>query len=459
MQFDIPDLTQTIIAVSSPIGAGRSSIVRLSGKNACDFGTHLFGKVFKKYINEEARIIGIENVDFEDLRGIEALIILMKAPKSYTKEDVLELHLPACQPLVENIIQQALARDIRMAAPGEFTLRAFINGRINSYQVESISRIIESRNIVEAKASSARINSEIINELYEIEDSLIRVATRLELSIDFEEDEQDEIDFVTLKQALQQNKTALEIILEKTKASIISNLPIVAIAGAVNVGKSTLFNFLSTKDAAIISAHEKTTRDFIISEISINKTKASLVDTAGYFDEAQSNEIDIASKEKAVQIVKSAAIILWCAEDFSGIEKGKALLAALQVDKSRIILCLTKSDLHEDANELTRNSNNDFITISAKTGLNIELLKQKLAQKLESEYAGDYISVSAREKSVLIKARQGLDDLLSTEISYENLDTFTEDLKTVLRNVGKMTGTSLEAETLSYLFSDFCIGK
>ncbi|MCD4656483.1 MAG: hypothetical protein K8S87_02950, partial [Planctomycetes bacterium] len=129
------------------------------------------------------------------------------------------------------------------------------------------------------------------------------------------------------------------------------------------------------------------------------------------------------------------------------------------VDESRIILCLTKSDLHQNENISDKKSFADLLEVSVKTGQNIGMLKKRIVQKLESERSGDFISVSAREKSVLTKAQQGLIELINTDISYENLEMFTEDLKNILRIVGKMTGTSLEVETLSYLFSDFCIGK
>ena len=444
----------TIVALATAPGVAAIGVIRLSGTQSFEIVSKIFPS---KNISEQPSHTlhfgllkdGAEVID-------EVVLSLFKGPKSYTGEDTIEISGHGSPYIQQQIINTCIKYGARLAKPGEFTQRAFINGKLDLTQAESVADLIASNTKASQKTAIQNIRGGFSHQLKNMREQLIKFASLIELELDFATEDVEFADRTQFyKLILEIEITTKQLITSFQLGNVIKNGVSVAIIGKPNAGKSTLLNCLLNEERAIVSEIAGTTRDTIEETININGILFRLIDTAGIRTQSQ-DVIENIGIEKSLAKMNSADIVLYIFD--SNTETTEELAKQIQVfDDAGIkyLLIGNKSDI--------RNSEfkNDVVSISAKENKGIDLLKDKLYESsVNNEVNTDntvvtnarHLQALLKIKESLVLIREGLDqqipgDLLSIEI------------RTCLFHLGDITGEVTSEDKLDYIFSKFCIGK
>ncbi|WP_457621040.1 tRNA uridine-5-carboxymethylaminomethyl(34) synthesis GTPase MnmE [Persephonella sp.] len=451
-------IKDTIVANATPLIPSAVSIIRISGDKALEIGRKLFK--LPESIRERRVYFG----KITDSKGSvidEGLFIFFKAPKSFTGEDVVEIYPHGSVPVVKKIIEEAVNLGARFAQPGEFTKRAFINGKIDLTQAEAIADLIEARSEKASKVAVNILEGKLSNKVKELRNSLLSLVSIIEAEINFPEDV-EEIDPQQIKESLENViKEINELLKTYKKGEIIREGIKLAIVGRPNVGKSSLFNALVGYERAIVSEFKGTTRDFIEETVSIKGIPVKLLDTAGLRE--TEDHIELIGIKKAKEKIEEADVVIFVFDLSEGLTKEDIDIYE-QIKYKDPIVVGNKSDLVDEKElDIFRKKYyfKNVIFISTKFQKNLDLLEEGIFQKLGIiEDSDSEIYINLRHYKALEKAKNILEKIVQ---NVEELTDFKEILMLEINEAEKyleeITGEITTEDILENIFSRFCIGK
>ncbi len=443
-------MSDTICAISTPPGIGGISIIRVSG----DDSLKIVDKIFKKFPNNiESHKIYYGHIVFNDEIVDEVLVSVMLAPKSYTREDVVEINCHGGYIVARKIVEILLKNGARLAEPGEFTKRAFLNGRIDLIQAEAIVNVINAKNELALKIFERQLKGETKKEIERLKKEFIEISSYLESYIDFDEDVEDiDLSFISKKLEKLYNKISTLIETYNKVKNFIEGVNIV-IAGPPNSGKSSLLNYFLNTNRAIISEIPGTTRDTIEEEIFFKNFPVKLIDTAGIRETD-----DIIEKEgvkRTFDKLNDADIVIYLYDVEKGLDDyEKNLIKKIKKEK-KLIICANKIDKVKQID-----LSNDILPISVKKRINLNKLENMIVEILERNSLVDesLIITNIRQKEIFEKIKQIILKILNNFNSYY-IDMLAVEIREILNELGKLTGEITTEDILDNIFSQFCIGK
>jgi len=457
----------TICAISTPAGTGAIAVIRVSGRDTVKICSGLLhfrnqGMDLKKAVSHTAYLVNIEeNNEITD----ECLITLFRSPHAYTGEDVLEISCHGSYYIQQRILQLLFSSGIRMAKPGEFTLRAFINGKMDLSQAEAVADLIASASKSSHDLAIAQMRGGYSAQIKELRAQLLEFASLIELELDFSQEDVEFADRKKLDSLLITLKKELNSLIRSfSSGNVLKHGIPVAIVGKPNSGKSTLLNALLNEDKAIVSEIPGTTRDIIEDAIVINGILFRFIDTAG-LREAESI-IESLGIEKTYEKIRQAKVILYVFDITDiDIEEIKEVIEDfrdhIDDEEKQFILIGNKTDLLVEApKHFSGFVELETIFISAKRKENIHLISESLLKTVRLKDMNDTATVSnLRHYEALVKT---LHDIENTEMGFFNntpTDLISVDIKSALHHLGLITGEVTTDEILGNIFSNFCIGK
>ena len=446
-------MEDTIVAISTSLGVGAISIIRVSGNEAIE----IVNKITKNTIkNQKTHTIKhnyiIENNDIVD----EVMISIMKGPKSYTKEDIVEINIHGGIAPTNKILELLIENGCRLANPGEFTKRAFLNGRIDLIEAEGIMDMINSTTEKSLKMAVSQLDGSSSKLIKNLREKLIQIISNIEVNIDYPE--YYDINNVTNNDILMQiDDIILEmnnIINNSKDASIIKDGINTVIIGKPNVGKSSLLNMLINQEKAIVTDIPGTTRDIVEGQIYIDGIKLNIIDTAGI--RKTDDVIENIGVKKSLKLLNEAQLIILVLNNNEAIMKEELELIKTIKDKNYIIV-VNKNDL-----EKKLKIDDDAIYISALNNEGAEKIKNKIKElfNLEKIDNGDFNYISSSRSIGILKESLNIIKKIKKDIKNQiPIDMIEIDLKIVWNKLGEIIGETYEEELLDELFSRFCLGK
>ncbi len=452
-------IDDSIVALATPNGVGAIAVIRISGLDAISIVNKVFkGKDLSKQATHTAHFGTIrDGAQVLD----EVLVTIFKGPKSFTKENVVEISTHGSPYIARKVIQLLIRTGARHALPGEFTKRAFLNGQFDLAQAEAVADMILADSDASHQAAINQMRGGFSNEISELREKLIHFASMIELELDFGEEDVEFADRDDLKQLVDALKKVIGVLINSFDlGNVIKNGVPTVIAGKPNAGKSTLLNALLNEEKAIVSDIAGTTRDFIEDELNLGGVIFRFIDTAG-LRETQ-DTIEAMGVERTQAKMKEAALILYL---FDLVEDNITdILREVNKLENQGIPFLAignKIDLADEALVTQLEANAAFVLISAKKGLNLELLKDKVLEKanLGDLNTSGTIVTNIRHYENLFKTKEALEAVLIGLSNNVTGDFLAMDIRQSLHYLGEITGEITTDDLLANIFSKFCIGK
>jgi len=461
--------TDTICAISTPPGVSGIGIVRLSGPKTYKIIEKIFtpGKITGKRKKIKIEKIPSHTVHYghiiENGRIIdEVLLTIMKAPKSYTREDMAEIGCHGGIIPLKEVLNLCIKMGARLANPGEFTMRAFLNGRIDLSQAESVLEIINSQTEKGLEIALSKLEGNFSKKLNQIREKIINILTNFEATIDFPEEEDTERIEIECEGKIREILKEVEDILSSARrGKLLFEGVKVAIVGRTNVGKSSLLNKLIEEERAIVSEIPGTTRDIIQEVININGIPVKIIDTAGI--RKTKGKIEKMGVEKAIEWMKKAEINIVVIDGSQKLKKDDEKLLE-NINGKEYIIAVNKIDLPLKVN--IEHLKKDFdiekiVMISAKNGNGLEELKEKIFKIIEKgkRKSDGEIYLNLREENLIRKLKKALKDCFISIKNRLTPEITVECLREAINEIDYLTGRKYNDEILEKIFSNFCIGK
>lgn len=464
MRVDDSQTTDTIAAIATAVAPGEGSvaIVRISGPEAEGIGRQLFAAPGQQ-VWETHRVLYGHVVDpASGERVDEALLLLMRAPRSFTRETVVELHCHGGLVAVQRVLELVLAAGARRALPGEFSQRAFLNGRLDLTRAEAISEMITARSRRAAQLAMAGIDGGLQQRIGTLRERLLDQLAELEARVDFEED-LPPLDAAAVVAELEAVRAALQqLVAEARQGELLRQGLRVAIVGRPNVGKSSLLNLLSQRQKAIVTDLPGTTRDLLESELVLDGVPLTLLDTAGIRPTSDRVEqLGIARSREALAAADAVLLLFdlsagWTPEDAAlralAPEGAVLLVAGNKADAAALPVGLVPPD---DGARAPADVSFSAVSGAGRDELVAELLRRCGAGSLE----GVQVALNARQRDLAGAAALSLEASLEAAAQQLPWDFWTIDLRTAVRCLGEITGAEVSEAVLDRVFSRFCIGK
>ncbi len=450
-------MNDTICAISTALGVGAISIIRVSGDEAIDIVNKIFDKDLTK---KESHTINYGHIVYNGEIIDEVMVSIMKSPKTFTKEDIVEINSHGGVAVTNKVLEILLLEGARLAEPGEFTKRAFLNGRIDLVEAESIMDLIESKTETSRKLAISGMEGKISKLVKNIIDNLVKVNANIEVNIDYPEYE--DIEIVT-KEKIEEmskyiNNELTKLLNESENGKLIKDGINTLILGRPNVGKSSILNKLIEEDKAIVTSVAGTTRDIVEGQIRVNGILLNIIDTAGVRETE-----DIVEKigvEKSLSLVNDADLIILVFNNNEKLTDEDKKLLEYTKEKKRIIV-INKIDLENNL-DISNLKNERIVKVSALKNSGIENLKNEINDifNLEEINLGDFTYLSnSRQISLVKKAveiSKNLEDALNNDVPIDLLEI---DIKEICEILGEIIGESYDDKLIDTLFSNFCLGK
>ncbi len=447
-------MDDTIAAISTSSSVGAISIIRVSGSESIN----IINKIFSHNLtNAKSHTIHYGHIISNNEIIDEVLVSIMRSPKTFTTEDIIEINCHGGYATTNKVLELVLKNGARLAEPGEFTKRAFLNGRIDLIEAESVMNLIDSKTEVSRKLSISGLTGSVSNKIEVLREELIKIISNIEVNIDYPEYE--DINVVTNEEILPKVKKIKEeietILSDSDTGKIINNGIDVGIIGKPNVGKSSLLNKLLGEDKAIVTDIEGTTRDIVTGSITLDGIILNFIDTAGI---RETNDlVESLGIEKSKEIISKCDLIILILDNSKELSSEDKYLLDLIKDKKHIVL-INKTDLPNKLNK----EKLDTIEISIKENLGIDKLTNRIKElfNLEEIKTRDmtYLS-SARSIALLSEANNKLEEVLNNISKEVPIDIIEIDLKECWNKLGEIIGATYTEELLDELFQRFCLGK
>lgn len=461
MYFCAMSYTDNIVALATPSGTGAIAVIRVSGPDAITLMDPLFKSIKgKKLANQKSHTIHLGHIVDDGKVLDEVLVSLFKGPHSYTGENVVEISCHGSPYIQQQIIQLILRNGCRSASAGEFTLRAFLNGKMDLSQAEAVADLIASDSEAAHDIAMQQMRGGFSNEIQELRQELLNFASLIELELDFSQEDVEFADRTQFNELLNRISEVLKKLIDSfALGNVIKNGIPVAIVGQPNVGKSTLLNVLLNEERAIVSEIAGTTRDTVEDHISIKGINFRFIDTAGIRE-----TVDVVEKigiERTFDKIEKARLIIYL---FDGMAFDKRELQQIQkkYPNKRLLPICNKTDLlNPEQIEKITSEIPDVLFLSAKLKTGIPELEQKLLSLVDSgALSGDTtIITNSRHYDALLKALEEIQKVkegLEMELSS---DLMAIDIRQALYHLGEITGSVTTDDLLGNIFSNFCIGK
>lgn len=450
-------MNDTICAISTALGVGAISIIRVSGDEAIDIVNKIFDKDLTK---KESHTINYGHIVYNGEIIDEVMVSIMKSPKTFTKEDIVEINSHGGVAVTNKVLEILLLEGARLAEPGEFTKRAFLNGRIDLVEAESIMDLIESKTETSRKLAISGMEGKVSKLVKNIIDNLVKVNANIEVNIDYPEYE--DIEIVT-KEKIEEmskyiNKELTKLLNESENGKLIKDGINTLILGRPNVGKSSILNKLIEEDKAIVTSVAGTTRDIVEGQIRVNGILLNIIDTAGVRETE-----DIVEKigvEKSLSLINDADLVILVFNNNEKLTDEDKKLLEYTKEKKRIIV-INKIDLENNL-DISNLKNERIVKVSALKDSGIENLKNEINDmfNLEEINLGDFTYLSnSRQISLVKKAveiSKNLEDALNNDVPIDLLEI---DIKEICEILGEIIGESYDDKLIDTLFSNFCLGK
>ncbi|ERK28666.1 tRNA uridine-5-carboxymethylaminomethyl(34) synthesis GTPase MnmE [Clostridium intestinale] len=452
----------TIAAIATPVGEGGISIIRISGSNSLD----IVNKIFKAKNNKS--ILDMKSytmrygyiINAGDIID-EVIVSFMKGPKSFTSEDIVEINCHGGVVSTNKVLDSVIRFGARLAEPGEFTKRAFLNGRIDLSQAEAVIDIIRAKTDLSMKSALAQSQGLLSQEINKLKEHLLNVLALIEYDVDFTEDEEepDETIPIRVEENLVESIDKInKLIANAEEGKILREGLNMVIIGKPNVGKSSLLNYLLQEKRAIVTDIPGTTRDVIEEYINLDGIPVKIVDTAGIREtEDVVEKIGVEKSKEKIDEADLVVLMLDISRDFE--EEDREIVNYIK-DKKHIVL-LNKVDLDYKINRDSLMDLENILEISIKNDEGIEVFKDKIKElffggKLQSE---SIIISNTRHKEALYRSKENCELALKSVRKNEFLDLISIYVTSGLKALGEITGSEIEEDLVNKIFSEFCVGK
>lgn len=451
------NLDDTIVAIATPAGRGGIGVVRLSGAEARSFAEPMLR--LRTELQPGRAVFGelIEPATGE--RIDEVVVTFFQKPHSYTTEDVVEISAHGSPVVLRHIVEWAMQRGARLAEPGEFTMRAFLNGRIDLAQAEAVRDLIEAQTLYQARVAAQQLEGALSKRLQPIKQKLVELIAHMEAGVDFAEDDVSVMPFADIAERIAEGKVALsELLRSFNYGKLVHEGLTLAIVGRPNVGKSSLFNCLVERERAIVTASPGTTRDLVSETVALGGIPVKLVDTAGIrkaLDEAET--IGIRKSMEALADADMVLVVL----DASQPPHVEDQELVRQVEQRNAIVVENKADLAGLPAGVHGNGL-QHVRTSALTGAGMEQLRTEIVRRLGGEAGVQPESgflTNMRHATLVQQAAGALDAAAASTQARMPHEMILLDLYNALRNLDEITGATTAEDILNLIFGSFCVGK
>lgn len=450
-------IDNTIIALATPPGISALAVIRLSGKSAIEITQRVFKG--KNLLQQPTHTVHLGGLGEKGRTIDEVMVAIFKEPHSFTKENSVEISCHGSPVIVKEIIKLLMAQGVRLAKPGEFTQRAFFNGRFDLAQAEAVADLIHAENDNARQAALNQMRGGFSKEIQHLREELIHFASLIELELDFGEEDVEFAKREDLKKLILQIQIYLQSLIQSfDQGNVIKNGVPTVIAGKPNAGKSTLLNALLNEEKAIVSDIPGTTRDVIEDEVVIGGVNFRFMDTAGLRETA--DVVESIGVERTRERMKNASLILYL---FDLAQTSLEEIHAQEKDLQSLGIPYLKigNKIDQAKKEVIAELPNDFILISASAKTNLSQLKDKIVSffQIKEIKQGDVVVTNMRHYQNLIQTNDALDRVLHGMDHGITGDFLAMDIRQALHYLGEITGQITSDDLLANIFSKFCIGK
>lgn len=456
----------TIAAISTAVGEAGIGIVRMSGNKSLDIANEIFrgSKVDTLDSSKNRKMVYGHIIDKDENIVDEVLIAYMKGPHTYTKEDIIEVYCHGGIIPVRKVLSLMLENGARMAEPGEFTKRAFLNGRLDLSQAEAVMDIIHSKTEKAYETSLSQLEGSLSKKVKELRDTILNILARVEASIDYPgEDSIEDVAYREIMEKGTQLKEELEFLIKTSdRGTILRDGLNTVILGKPNVGKSSLLNAILRENRAIVTNVPGTTRDVIEEFVNIDGIPLKIIDTAGIRE--TEDVVEKIGVDKARNLVGNADLIIAVFDASEKLNDEDKEIIELIKDKKSIII-LNKIDLERNLEEdyiLSRLSSKKVIESSMINEIGLNELEEHIKEMFYSgnlELDSGIVVTNIRHKNQLEKAKKNIEDVIQAAEMSVPIDCVEVDLKSCWENLGEISGDTIGEDILDKIFSEFCLGK
>lgn len=452
---------ETISAIATAVGTAGVGIIRMSGETAIEIADEIFVASNNSPISNasDRSVIFGHVVDAVGEIIDEALVLVMRSPKSYTKEDVIEIQCHGGIASVRAVLARTFEAGARPAERGEFTKRAFLNGRLDLSQTQAVLDIIQAKTSTALNVAQKQLSGKTSNKIRDIRSEILEIVAHIEALIDFPEEDINDVVIDEIDNKLSVQIDNIRKLLDNQHSGrILREGLVTAIIGKPNVGKSSLLNYLAETDRAIVTNIPGTTRDSIEEFINVDGIPFKIVDTAGIRE--SNNPVEQIGIERARECVEKAELILALFDSSQPLTDEDFNILNL-INSKNVIVLLTKSDLPQiiDKSTIRQYSNSEIISISVKNNSGICELFNVITDKVgDIDTEMDFVR-DEREANLLRRTIQNLESSQHTLKNNIGIDFISIDLRDALENLSELTGESASEDVINEIFSKFCIGK
>lgn len=457
--------TGTIAAIATPVGEGGIGVIRISGNDAVEIATRIFRKPGGKTIrldNTRSHTLHYGNIVDGDRVVDDVLLAWMKGPRTYTREDTVEISCHGGPLPMREVLRVALAAGARPAERGEFTLRAFLNGRLDLTQAEAVLNVIGAQTSESLRLAVNDLAGDLSARLAPASTALVKLLAYLDASADFPD---DEIETSDIDDGLSTSRAALaEVIAGANTGMLYRDGATIALVGRPNVGKSSLLNALLRSDRSIVTPIAGTTRDVIRESINLHGIAATLLDTAGIVETL--DPVERIGVERSRQALATAAMVAFVVDGSMAPTTGDLEIAQVLANRpadqqTPVVMVINKQDLERQSQQALMDllPDADVVQVSAKAGDGIHEVEAVLHRTIASDAGAQPSLVNARQRSALDRAFAHVEDAIAAHEAGVPQDLLATSVRAALHAVGEVTGENVDEAVLLEIFSTFCIGK